>query len=77
MTDIYNDFNFALLNSSEFKEDSVREEIISPLLKQLGYSASGPNQIIRSRNLLHPFVSEPVQKVDERSGTMPSVRNWR
>ncbi len=50
-------FNFGLLDNSEFKEDSVREEIVLPIIKGLGYSANKPNQIIRSRKLLHPFVS--------------------
>src|SRR5271166_3698629 len=49
-------FDFALLDDPNFKEDSVREELIAPLLKQLGYSASPPNQIIRSKSLKHPFV---------------------
>lgn len=55
--DILNGFDFNLLDSSEFKEDSVREEIILPIIKQLGYSPNKPNQIIRSRSLSHPFVS--------------------
>ncbi|OJV20992.1 MAG: restriction endonuclease [Dyadobacter sp. 50-39] len=50
-------FDYKLLESSEFKEDSVREEIIVPILKGLGYTSGKPNQIIRSRKLLHPFVS--------------------
>lgn len=50
-------FNFDLLSHPEFKEDSVREEIIIPIIKGLGYSADKPNQIIRSRSLLHPYVS--------------------
>lgn len=50
-------FDYEILNDPEFKEDAVREEIITPILKALGYSASGPNKIIRSRKLLHPFVS--------------------
>ena len=50
-------FDFELLNNSEFKEDSVREEIVLPIIKALGYSAQKPNQIIRSKNLTHPFVS--------------------
>lgn len=49
-------FDLSLLNDSEFKEDSVREEIIAPLLRKLGYSASGKNKIVRSRPLIHPFV---------------------
>ncbi len=50
------DFDFALLDSGEFKEDAVREEIVSPILKELGYSAGGLNRIVRSRSLSHPFV---------------------
>jgi DNA modification methylase len=51
------DFDFSLLDSDEFKEDSVREEIILPILRALGYSVSGKNRIIRSKALTHPFVS--------------------
>jgi 16S rRNA G966 N2-methylase RsmD len=51
------DFDFALLDSQSFKEDSVREEVIHPLLNALGYSASGPNRIIRSKGLEHPFLT--------------------
>jgi hypothetical protein len=50
-------FDYKLLNDPDFKEDAVREEIVTPILKSLGYSASEPNRIIRSRRLLHPFVS--------------------
>lgn len=49
-------FDFNLLGDPDFKEDAVREEIISPLLRHLGYSASPPNRIIRSKALTHPFV---------------------
>jgi len=52
----FSSFDFDLLRSPEFKEDAVREELISPLLKHLGYAASGPNRIIRSKALTHPFV---------------------
>ncbi|GAA4149441.1 hypothetical protein GCM10022217_01340 [Chryseobacterium ginsenosidimutans] len=55
-------FNFANLKDSEFKEDSVREEIILPIIKGLGYTVDPPNKIIRSRKLLHPFVSIGSQK---------------
>ena len=50
-------FNFEHLNNPEFQEDSVREELVVPIIKGLGYSINKPNQIIRSRKLLHPFVS--------------------
>ncbi len=49
-------FDFGLLADPAFKEDSVREELIAPLLRKLGYSASPPNQIIRSKTLNHPYV---------------------
>ncbi|WP_452227136.1 restriction endonuclease [Lacinutrix cladophorae] len=55
-------FDYELLKNPEFKEDSVREEIVVPIIKGLGYSANKPNQIIRSRNLIHPFVSIGSQK---------------
>ncbi|MBJ9989427.1 type I restriction enzyme HsdR N-terminal domain-containing protein [Paenibacillus sp. S28] len=51
------DFNYNALEDSEFGEDSVREEIIFPIIKSLGYSSYGENKLIRSRNLVHPFVS--------------------
>jgi len=50
-------FDYKVLDDPEFKEDAVREEIITPILKALKYNVSGPNRIIRSRRLLHPFVS--------------------
>lgn len=52
----FEDFDFEALNSRSFKEDSVREELVLPLLKQLGYKASGSARINRSRKLEHPFV---------------------
>lgn len=57
-------FNFDLLKNPEFQEDSVREEIVIPIIKGLGYTADTPNQIIRSRKLLHPYVSIGSQKKD-------------
>jgi hypothetical protein len=53
---VFEEFDFSLLDSNSFKEDSVREEIVLPILKRLGYSASPPNQICRSLNLVHPYV---------------------
>ncbi|HMU03215.1 MAG TPA: type I restriction enzyme HsdR N-terminal domain-containing protein [Saprospiraceae bacterium] len=49
-------FDFSVLDNSEFLEDSVREEIITPILHELGYSATGQNKIVRSKSLTHPFV---------------------
>lgn len=50
------EFDFQLLDDSDFKEDSVREVIIHPILRELGYSEGGLNRIVRSRSLSHPFV---------------------
>jgi len=54
---LYTDFNFSLLEDPRFKEESVREELIAPLIRDLGYSNSGHTQVIRNHGLKHPFVS--------------------
>ncbi len=46
------DFN-KISSNPDFKEDSVREVIILPILKQLGYIQQN---IVRSKNLEHPFI---------------------
>lgn len=48
-------FDYDVLNNSDFKEDSVREEIIMPLIKALGYDYKGKYRIVRSKKLQHPF----------------------
>jgi hypothetical protein len=53
---ILDNFDFSILESPEFLEDSVREEILTPILHKLGYSASGENRIARSKSLTHPYV---------------------
>lgn len=45
-----------MLDNPDFKEDSVREEIIAPILKRLGYQPSGRTRVQRSKHLIHPFV---------------------
>ncbi|MFC0682944.1 hypothetical protein ACFFGH_34380, partial [Lysobacter korlensis] len=42
--------------SPDFKEDSVRELIIAPLLSKVGYSHSGKMRVARSKALSHPFI---------------------
>lgn len=42
-----------LTQNPDFKEDSVREVIILPILKELGYSQEN---IVRSKTLQHPFL---------------------
>jgi len=55
-------FDFSVLSNPEFGEDSVREEIILPIIKGLGYGLSKPHQIVRSRRLRHPFISIGSQR---------------
>lgn len=69
MATLFEDFDFTVLTSAEFKEDSVREELIVPFLKKLGYSATGQNRIIRSKVVHHPFVR--VGSKDERLTNIP------
>ncbi len=54
MKNIFSDLNFqSIITNPDFKEDSVREVIILPILKALGYTQSN---IIRSKTLHHPFL---------------------
>ena len=51
--ELFNNFNFKKITSDgNFKEDSVREVIILPILRKLGYKQQN---IIRSKTLQHPF----------------------
>ncbi len=61
-TNFFNGFDFRLLEAGEFKEDAVREELIHPILKKLGYKAYGHNRILYSKTLQHPFVKIGSQK---------------
>jgi len=54
---MFKDFDFKILEDPEFKEDSVREEIVLPLIKALGYQVTGDSRIVRSRSLVHPYVA--------------------
>jgi hypothetical protein len=56
-------FNPSLLNSPEFKEDSVREVIITPILSRLGHTPSGSDRVIRSKALVHPFIYAGTRKL--------------
>lgn len=53
---LFDKFDFNALDDPEFNEDAVREDIIAPMLRGLGYSASGHFRIIRSRKLDNPSV---------------------
>lgn len=54
---IFENFNFNALTDPEFKEDSVREELVLPIVKALGYQVSGDSRVVRSRSLVHPYVA--------------------
>ena len=54
---LFEDFDFTLLEDNNFKEDSVREEIILPIFAKLGFKASGSKKIVRSKKLTHPFIT--------------------
>lgn len=53
MQKLFKTFDFSQLYSPDFKEDSVREVLILPILQQLGWQQ---HQIIRSKSLQNPFV---------------------
>lgn len=53
---LYADFDFHQLDDPEFKEDSVREELVLPLLRALGYGQLLPGRIQRAKKLHHPVV---------------------
>ncbi|MFT3721735.1 type I restriction endonuclease [Pseudorhodoferax sp.] len=53
---MYEDFDFSALDSPDYKEDAVREDLIAPLLRRLGYKATGTVRMQRSKTLVHPFV---------------------
>lgn len=55
-------FAFSVLDNPDFKEDSVREELLAPILKRLGYQASGEIRVQRSKSLAHPFVRIGTRK---------------
>lgn len=61
-TPLFDGITSGTFDDPEFKEDAVREEVIAPMLRKLGYSPSGPNRIVRSRALVHPFVMIGSQK---------------
>lgn len=60
---MFPNFNPSLLDDLEFKEDSVREVIITPILERLGFGTWGAERVIRSKNLLHPFIYAGTRKV--------------
>jgi hypothetical protein len=56
VAELFRQFDFRSLDDPTFREDSVREALIVPLLAALGYTESPPYRIIRSKRLEHPYV---------------------
>ena len=52
----YVDFDFSVVDDPDFREDSVREVLLVPLLSSLGFTEKEPYRIIRSRPINHPYV---------------------
>ncbi|WOH37677.1 type I restriction enzyme HsdR N-terminal domain-containing protein [Thalassotalea fonticola] len=52
----FDDFDYSVFLNPEYKEDAVREDLVSPFLKKLGYAPTGDNLMVRSRSLTHPYV---------------------
>lgn len=59
---MFNEFLFEALSDQEFKEDSVREELVAPIIRRLGYGLTGDNRVVRSRSLVHPYVAIGSQR---------------
>ncbi|WP_158118960.1 type I restriction enzyme HsdR N-terminal domain-containing protein [Vibrio metoecus] len=58
----YECFDFSVVDNIEFKEDSVRELLVLPLLNELGYEPYGDYSVERSSRLTHPYVYFGTQK---------------
>ena len=52
----------SLFDSIDFKEDSVRELIIAPILTKLGFGPSGSTRVVRSKSLQNPFIRIGTRK---------------
>lgn len=53
---MFKHFDPQLFSDPNFKEDSVREVIIVPILSRLGYHPTGNQAVVRSKNLVQPFI---------------------
>jgi len=50
-----------LFDDPDFKEDSVREVVVAPILSKLGYLPTGRSRVIRSKALKHPYIRVGTQ----------------
>ncbi len=53
---LFNDFDFRALDNPDFSEDSVRKNIVLPILQTLGYGPSGPHRLMPAKALSNPYV---------------------
>jgi len=69
----------SIVQNPDFKEDSVREVIILPILKELGYSQA---DIVRSKTLQHPFLTIgsnkkiPIKLIPDYSIKVSNIFAW-
>jgi hypothetical protein len=77
---MFGSFDPALLDDPEFKEDSVREVIIVPMLTRLGYQPSGRTRVVRSKPLVQPFIyvgtSKHPVKLPRSGGQLPYAASF-
>ncbi|SBT05673.1 conserved hypothetical protein [Candidatus Propionivibrio aalborgensis] len=53
---MFENFDPTVFSDPDFKEDSVREVIIAPMLSKLGYHSTGRQTVVRSKSLVQPFI---------------------
>lgn len=53
---MFQNFDPQLFSDPHFKEDSVREVILLPILSRLGYQPTGKQTVVRSKTLVQPFI---------------------
>ncbi len=53
---LFKDFDFTVLEDPAYSEDSVRENMATPILRELGYGTAGPHRILPAKAITHPFV---------------------
>jgi hypothetical protein len=59
---MFQNFKAHLFSDPNFKEDSVREVVIAPILTRLGYFPTGSQTAVRSKNLIQPFIYVGTRK---------------
>lgn len=53
---MFEEIKTSSFDDPDFKEDSVRELVIAPILAKLGYLPSGSPRVARSKTLRNPFI---------------------